>query len=142
MAGKVRVLFVSQGNPTRLHMAVGFARHYGGSLAVVDSAGSGPDSIDQYCQWAMNETAIDIADQNIGNLTNTDLSSYTHIVTIGEGAREALVSAAPRAKLEHWGIPDPASVRARPDELIRAYRSVRNKIETRVKELLQSALGK
>ena len=142
MAGKVRVLFVSQGNPARLHMAVGFTRHYGGSLAVVDNAGSGSDSIDPYCQWAMNETAIDIADQSVDNLKSKDLTSYSHIVTIGKGARESLASLPSGARSEHWDLPDPAAVRARPDELIRAYRAVRNEIETRVKEFLRTALEK
>ncbi|UCF36308.1 MAG: arsenate reductase ArsC, partial [Acidobacteriota bacterium] len=142
MGKKQRILFVCTGNSTRSLMAEGFARYYGGADVEVESAGTGQSAIHPYCQWAMNEAGIDVADQASDPLPSKNLASFSHVVTLCDEARD--VCPVPPASVEtrHWSLPDPEKARGRPTEVIRAFRLVRNEIERRVKELLTEIFSK
>jgi protein-tyrosine-phosphatase len=117
-------------------MAEGFASYYGGARLIVESAGTVSVSVDPYCQWAMNEVGIDISLQSPEMLQDKDLSLYDRIIAMGGG----LPSLSSKPTVERWEIPDPASVRSGPQEMIKSFRAVRNQIETRVKRLLVELL--
>lgn len=117
-------------------MAEGFVRYYAGARITVESAGTAMTAPDPYCQWAMNEAGIDISLQSPELLKRKDLSSYDRVVAVGGD----LPSLSATAGVEHWDIPDPLLVRSRPPELIRAFRAVRNQIETQVRKLLTDLL--
>ena len=136
MAKKPQVLFVCAGSPLRSLMAEGFARYYGGAQVTVESAGTAVAAIDPYCLWAMNEAGIDISLQSPELLDAKDLNLYDRIVAVG-GDLPSLPSL---ATIEHWNISDPVLVRSGPQDLIKAFRGVRNQIERQVKKLLTSLL--
>jgi arsenate reductase len=117
-------------------MAEGFARYYGGARIEVESAGTEVGSVDPYCQWAMNEAGIDISLQSPEIMENKDLGSYDRIVAVG-GEVPSLSSS---LAVESWDIPDPATGRTGPQDVIKAFRALRNQIETKVKNLLAELL--
>jgi arsenate reductase (thioredoxin) len=137
MAKRPRILFVSGNGPCRAQMAEGFARYLAGDLVQVETAGSGDSALDTYGAWAMNEAGIDIALLDVPPLDSKDLTSYTHIVTLGDEAAPSVEG----VRIDRWRVPDPSIVRAKPLDRIQAYRVVRNDIERRVKRLLSEALG-
>ena len=136
MAKKPQVLFVCTGSPIRSLMAEGFARYYGGARIAVESAGTAVAALDPYCQWAMNEAGIDVSLQSPELLEGKDLNSYDRIVALGGD----LPSLSTTAAVDHWDIPDPVNIRSGPQEIIKAFRAVRNQIEVQVKKLLTNLL--
>ena len=141
MASKPRILFVCAGTSSRSQMAEGFARYFGGSRVLVESAGTVAGAISPYCQWAMNEAGIDIAVQAPDLLKDKDLSRYDHIVAMTAGSNEESLGLPESASIHHWEVPDPADVRSGPEEEIKAFRAVRNQIERHVKNLLATLLN-
>jgi arsenate reductase len=121
-------------------MAEGFARYFGGSSIAVKTASDDTTMPHPYCQWAMNEAGIDISVHSPGILKDQDLTLFDRVVKIGSDAGEDFPSLPPGLAVEEWGISDPTSLRARPHDLIKAYRVVRNDIEGRVKDLLAGLL--
>lgn len=121
-------------------MAEGFARYLAGSQIEVESAGTVVTESDPYCRWAMNEAGIDISNQSADPLESKDLAYYSHVVSIGRGAREALERLRSATEVENWQLPDPSRGRANPVDTIKSFRAVRNELERRVKRLLLSAL--
>lgn len=142
MAKKPRFLFVCENSPSNCQMAEGFVRFYGGASVSVESAGPEVDAVNPYCQWAMNETGVDVSFISTSPLETKNLSSYSHIVTLCGEAREKLGSLSGAVKVDHWEIPNPAQIRGKPADIIGAFRAIRNQIETRVKGLLSQALSK
>lgn len=117
-------------------MAEGFARYYGGDRVEAHSAGVAPLPINPYAQWAMNEAGIDISGQQSSALDGLNLTSFDHVVTLCEEARERCADLPSSVKSEHWEVLDPARARGKPLEVIQAFRLARNDIERRVKALL------
>jgi arsenate reductase len=140
MAKKARILFVCTDGLARCQMAEGFARYYAGANVVVDSTSSGDQSVNPYCQWAMNEAGIDVTHLTASPLKNKDLSSFSHVVTLSGEAEENLASVPSGVQLEHWRLPDPTKVRGSPQDLIKTFRAVRNATEKKVKDLLTRVL--
>jgi arsenate reductase len=121
-------------------MAEGFARYFGGSKIAVETASENTTMLHPYCQWAMNETGIDISGHSPGVLKEKDLTSFDRVVKMGFDAGKDFPPVPPGVKVEEWDIPSLESIRARPHDLINAYRAVRNDIEGRVKGLLAGLL--
>jgi arsenate reductase len=140
MAVKVRILFVSSNGGSLAFMAEGFARYFAGSKVVVESAAPVSPELNPYCQWAMNETGIDVSNQSIELLEDKDLSSFTHLITLDKEASESLTTLPATLEVEHWDLPDPEKVRTRPAERIMAFRALRNELERRIRRLLDKTL--
>lgn len=140
MAKKPRILFISENGYGRAQMAEGFARYLAGSLVEVESAGADGGTADPYFQWAMNEAGIDLALLDVEPLSKKDLSSYTHVVILGEEIDDQFGNIPSTVRTAHWRLPDPAKVRAQPLDLIKAYRVVRREVERRVRMLLTETL--
>lgn len=140
MGNKARILFVCTDGLARCQMAEGFARYYAGATVTVESASSGDQSANPYCHWAMNEAGIDVTHLKASPLENTDLSGFSHVVTLSGEAEENLASVPSGVQVEHWRLPDPTKVRGNPQDLIKTFRAVRNATERKVKDLLTRVL--
>jgi arsenate reductase len=140
MAKKPRILFVCTGSPERSQIAEGFARFFGGSLIAAESAGTVASEVDPYCQWAMNETGIDISLQSPELLAKKDLNSYDRIIAVGSDRGGEYPSFAGTPSVERWDVPDPVVPGSGPNDLISSFRAVRNQIEIQVKRLLGELL--
>lgn len=137
MAGKTRILFVCTGNSARSQIAEAFARYYGGDKIVAESAGVRPQGLNAYAIWCMNESGIDISQQLSKPLDGRNLSDYDYVITLCGDARDNCPALPAGIKSQHWSIPDPARVTGQPLEVLKAFRSVRNQVEVRVRRLLQ-----
>jgi protein-tyrosine-phosphatase len=123
-----RVVFVCVENSNRSQMAEAFARLHGGDRLEVYSAGSRPSGrINPKAVEAMREVGYDLERHQSKSLAEIPDAEYDVAVTMGCGDECPLLRAKRR---EDWGIPDPKAMP--PDE----FRSVRDLIERKVKELL------
>jgi arsenate reductase len=127
-----RLLFVCVENSNRSQMAEAFARIHGGKTVEAYSAGSRPSGkINSKAVAAMREVGYDLSKHQSKSLSEIPDIEYDFVATMGCGDECPVVRAQQR---EDWNIPDPKEMS--PDE----FRAVRDMIEMRVKELLNSDL--
>jgi arsenate reductase (thioredoxin) len=124
------VLFVCVENSNRSQIAEAFARMHGGDKVDAASAGSRPSGrVNPRAVEFMSEVGYDLTTHQSKSLDQFNSKPITVAVTMGCGDACPLVRAERR---EEWNIPDPKDMAA--DE----YRSVRDLIEKKVKELLST----
>jgi arsenate reductase len=125
-----RVLFVCIENSNRSQMAEAFARMHGADKVEAHSAGSRPSGrVNPRAVQFMKERGYDLSIHQSKSLADIPDGEYDAAITMGCGDECPLV----RAK-QHidWQIPDPKEL---PDA---EFRAVRELIETKVKQLLES----
>jgi arsenate reductase len=127
-----RLLFVCVENSNRSQMAEAFARIHGRETIEAYSAGSRPSGqINPKAVESMKEVGYDLSRHQSKSLAEIPDIEFDFVATMGCGDECPFVRAKQR---EDWNIPDPKEMS--PDE----FRAVRDMIETRVKELLNSDL--
>jgi arsenate reductase len=125
-----RVLFVCVENSNRSQMAQAFASIHGAGQVEAHSAGSRPSGrVNPKAIEAMKELGYDLTTHASKGLDAFNGQEVEVAVTMGCGDECPLVQAKRR---EDWQIPDPRDMS--PDQ----FRGVRDLIESKVKQLLQS----
>lgn len=125
-----KVLFVCVENSNRSQMAEAFARLHGAGKVEAFSAGSRPSGrVNPKAVEAMKELGYDLTTHTSKGLDEFNGKEVDVAVTMGCGDECPLVLAGHRVD---WQIPDPRDMT--PDE----FRGVRNLIEKKVKELIES----
>jgi protein-tyrosine-phosphatase len=125
-----RLLFVCVENSNRSQMAEAFARMHGGRKIEAYSAGSRPSGrINPKAIEAMREVGYELSRHASKSLDEIPPGKYDAAVTMGCGDACPLVEAQRR---EEWQIPDPREMN--PEQ----FRGVRDLIEAKVKQLLES----
>jgi protein-tyrosine-phosphatase len=128
-----KVVFVCVENSNRSQMAEAFARIHGAGQVEAFSAGSHPSGrVNPKAVEAMAELGYDLATHRSKGLDDFNGKELDVAVTMGCGDECPWVLA--KHRLE-WQIPDPRDMT--PEE----FRKVRDLIEMKVKELIQTQLG-
>jgi arsenate reductase len=131
-SGKLKVLFVCYANMIRSQMAEGFARHMGSAFIDVHSAGLHPTGmVSGEAKEVMLEKGIDISSQSSKPLRDVPVEDMDYIVNLSGQPSGHICSPAYQGVLIDWEIGDPVG---RPMDY---YRSARDTIEERVRELVQ-----
>ncbi|MDD5529221.1 MAG: arsenate reductase ArsC [bacterium] len=123
------VLFVCIENACRSQMAEGFAKSY-----PVDaySAGSNPSGvINPIVIKVMKEKGIDISSQVSKGFGQLSIPKFDYIITMG---CKDICPFYPGAKRIEWEIPTPKG------KLVEEFRKIRDKIEKRVIEFIDSII--
>jgi len=125
------ILFVCVGNSCRSQMAEGFARALGQGAVAAHSAGSRPSGrVHPTAVRLMAERGIDITSQRSKGLDALPPGvTWGDLVTMGCGDACPHV---PASRRHDWDLPDPDGM---DDD---AFRSVRDRIETLVREVLDA----
>jgi protein-tyrosine-phosphatase len=125
-----KVIFVCVENSNRSQMAEAFARIHGAGRVEAFSAGSRPSGkVNPKAVAAMEEIGYDLTKHASKSLEDFNGKEFDAAVTMGCGDECPLVIAKRRVD---WRIPDPKHVPAE------KFREVRNLIESKIKELLQT----
>jgi protein-tyrosine-phosphatase len=125
-----RILFVCVENSNRSQMAEAFAQIHGAGKVEAYSAGSRPSGrVNPRAVEAMKECGYDLSRHKSKGLDEFNGKEFDVAVTMGCGDECPLVLA--RQRID-WKIPDPREMS--PDE----FRQVRNLIEAKVKELIDT----
>ena len=128
------ILFLCRANSCRSQMAEGFARRLANGTRVY-SAGSEPKSVHPVAAQVMKEIGIDIAGQRSKGLSEIPLDEIDLLVTLCDDA-DASCPALPHAfQRAHWPLADPAQARGSDEEILAAFRAVRDEIRARVDDL-------
>jgi arsenate reductase len=125
-----KVVFVCVENSNRSQMAEAFARIHGAGKVEASSAGSHPSGrVNPNAIEAMRELGYDLTTHASKGLDEINGREVDVAVTMGCGDECPLVLAHRR---EDWQIPDPR------DMTPNQFREVRNLIEAKVRELVNS----
>jgi len=131
LLGRKKILFACIGNTCRSQMASAFAQFFAGDKIEALSGGSRPElEINPVMVEAMGEKGIDMAFRKTQSL-ETAISDIKPdmIITMGCGEECPYV---PGATVKDWNVPDPVG------KPIDFMRTVRDEIENRVRELVES----
>lgn len=130
-----QIYFLCTGNSCRSQMAEGFAKQLLDPEWRVASAGVETHGLNPNAVAVMAEVGVDISRQYAKLIDNDYLQSSDLVVTLCGDARDRCPVTPPSVKRLHWPLPDPASATGTPDEILTAFRSVRDEIRDRVQAL-------
>lgn len=130
-----KVLFVCVENAGRSQMAEALFNRYAESGFKAISAGTAPGKqVNPLVVEALKEIGIDVSRKKPKLATYEMIKEADKIITMGCGADFCPVNFLP--KVEDWGLEDPK------DKPIEKVREIRDKIEGRVKALIQELRNK
>src|SRR5262249_38928534 len=132
---KPNVLVLCTGNSCRSQMAEGFLRQLAGDRFEVFSAGTEPrDEVHPLAVEVMAETGIDISRQHPKSVKEfLGRLPVRYLISVCDGANESCPRIVP-GLLERlfWPFDDPARFEGTPEEMIAAFRLVRDEIRERI----------
>jgi arsenate reductase len=133
----MNILFLCTGNSCRSQMAEGWARHFAGNNFGIQSAGIEAQGKNPRAIHIMQEAGIDISGQESTRVTPAMLEQADLVVTVCGHADEHCPVLPPDTRKVHWPLEDPAKAAGTEEEILQVFRTSRDDIRERVKNLLQ-----
>jgi arsenate reductase len=130
------ILFLCTGNSCRSQIAEGWARHFGGDVFQVQSAGIEMHGKNPRAFDVMREAGVDISRQESTRLTDQMLAAADYVVTVCGHADENCPALPADVRKEHWPLDDPAKVVGAERDVMAAFRDSRDDIRIRVEGLI------
>ena len=126
---KNKVLFLCTGNSARSQMAEGLMRCFRGDEFEVFSAGVEPKGVHPKAIEAMQEIGIDIASQRSKHIDELALKEFDYIITLCDHAAQNCPVFFGKGVKLHQGFTDPAAVQGTDQEVLGAFRKIRDDIK-------------
>lgn len=123
------ILFLCTGNSCRSQMAEGFAKKMLSDKVKVYSAGIDPKGIHPLAIKVMHEVGIDISGQKSESLADIPIDEIDLVITLCGDAAERCPVFPGEVKRVHWALEDPAKVTGTEQEVVAAFRAIRDKIK-------------
>lgn len=133
-----RVLFLCTGNSARSQMAEAIVNHDLGKTWQAFSAGTRPAG---YVHPAAIQALSEIGIDHHGISKSSDIfrgQDFEMVITLCDDAAENCPVWLGKGKRTHIGFPDPAETTGTQEEVLNAFRRVRDQIRQRVISFLQS----
>lgn len=137
MSNTFNILFLCTGNSCRSQMAEGWAKFHGGGDFTIQSAGIETHGKNPRAIAVMQEAGVDISQQQSTKVDDAMLDQADLVVTVCGHADEHCPVLPADTKKEHWPLEDPAKAQGSEQEIMDQFRTSRDDIEARVKQLLQ-----
>src|SRR5713226_10652191 len=117
-------------------MAAGLLRHFGGGRLYVDSAGVRAQEVDGFAVAVMDEIGIDISDHQAKSFEDLEDTSFDLVISLSPEAQHSAVELTRTmdCDVEFWPIHDPTAVEGSREEMLDAYRMVRDQLRKRLLE--------
>jgi len=138
---KQKVLFVCIHNSARSQMAEELLRQMAGDRFEAESAGLEPGTLNPLAVEALKEKGIDISGKKTQDVFDLYKKGrrYDYVVTVCDEANAERCPMFPSTLHRlHWGFPDPSALAGTREERLGQTRAVRDQIETRIKQWLES----
>jgi protein-tyrosine-phosphatase len=123
-------------NAVRSPMAEGLMKHYFGNRVYVDSVGVRPADVDPFAVAVMNEIGIDISRHRPKLFDQLEDSSFDIVVSLSPEAQHSAVemTRTMACELEFWHTFDATFVQGRREQVVAAYREVRDFLQAKILE--------
>ncbi len=130
MTEKPLTLILCTGNSCRSHMAEGILRQAAGDLLNVQSAGSKPVGyVHPLAIKVMAEIGIDISGHRSKHMHDFFRQNVHTVITVCGNADQACPMYPGQVSRYHWGFDDPAHAQGSDEEILQAFRRVREQIK-------------
>lgn len=134
---KRRTLFLCTGNSARSQMAEALVNHLHGREWQAFSAGTHPTGyVHPGAIAAMKEIGVDISSTRSKSMDEFRDAAFDLIVTVCDDAAEECPVWLGQGRRVHLGFPDPAKVSGSEEEVLVAFRSIRDDIARKLPKLL------
>jgi len=129
------VLFACTQNVIRSPMAAAILHHYYGSKIYVASCGIAAGDPDPFVAMVMDEIGLDLKTHRPHSFEDLEDSAFDLLVTLSpEAESKAKDMARTNAiEVESWNIADPSHTHGSREQILDAYRAVRDDLVKRVK---------
>ena len=129
-------LFVCTQNAVRSPMAAAITHHYFGQHIYAASAGIIAGDPDPFVGMVMDEINIDLKSHRPHSLEDVAESGFDLVITLSpEAVAQSKSFASSRTvKTENWQIADPSQTHGSREQILDAYRAVRDDLVNRVKQ--------
>jgi arsenate reductase len=139
MLEPTRVLFVCTGNSARSQMAEALLNHAGDGQFAAFSAGTVAKGVKPYTIRVLAEVGIDWSGARSKSTDEFLGRPFDYVITVCDSARQTCPYFPGGTHKSHWDLPDPAEVEGTDAEKLDAFRTSRDAIELRVRELVREA---
>jgi arsenate reductase (thioredoxin) len=124
-----KVLFLCTGNSARSQMAEGLMRHFRGDEFDVFSAGVDPKGVHPQAIVAMLEIGVDISGQKSKHVDDLPIKEIDCIITLCDHAAQNCPVFPGKGVRLHQGFSDPAAVQGTEQDVLEAFRKVRDELK-------------
>ena len=124
-----KILVLCTGNSCRSQIAEGYLRHFARGRAEVYSAGVETHGVNPRAIAIMKEDGIDIAGHTSNNVDEYRDIAFDFVITVCDNARERCPYFPTDAQKFHYNFPDPAKAAGSEEEIMAAFRAVREQIK-------------
>lgn len=132
-----KLYFLCTGNSCRSQIADGLAKVLlDPNEWEIRSAGIEAHGINPRAVAIMNEIDIDISKNKSEVIDNDYLNKADLVITLCGDALDNCPVFPQTVEHQHWGLEDPAKATGTEEEIMEMFRSTRNEIEKRIKELV------
>jgi protein-tyrosine-phosphatase len=130
------VLFACTFNSIRSPMAEAILKHLHGRRIYVDSVGVRQAEIDPFAVAVMDEIGIDLSKHRAKTFEELEDTSFDLVVSLSPEAQHSAVelTRTMACEVEFWPVLDPTAVEGSREEMLRAYREVREHLKKRILE--------
>lgn len=132
-----RILVLCTGNSCRSQIADGYLHHFAGDKAEVYSAGVETHGVNPRAIAIMKEDGIDISHHTSNNVNEYTQIPFDYVITVCDNAKERCPVFPTTAQKFHHNFPDPAKATGTEEEIMQAFRSVREEIKAYCKEFVE-----
>lgn len=137
-SGLPTVLFVCSVNSVRSPIAAALARKNFPGRLIARSAGVASGKADGFVREVMDEVGVDMSVHTPHTMDELMATRFDLVITLSEQAQKAVVQRNFEVTdTEHWLMPDPSEVEGTRDQLLDAYRDLRNTLDQRIKTRLE-----
>jgi len=135
---KLKVLFVCTGNSCRSQMAEGWANHLKADLIDAYSAGVNPAHLSSRAVEVMAEAGVDISSHMSKHVYDLQGIEFDYVVTVCDNAKENCPVFTGKTKLVHKSIQDPTFLIGTKEQVLVAFRKVRDEIRAFIETMPES----
>jgi arsenate reductase len=139
MAKKNGVLFLCVANSSRSQMAEGLAREMAPEDVAIFSAGSNPTSVNPAAMDVMEEIGIDIDKQYSKSIQEIPQERIGTVITLC--ADEMCPVFPADVQKRHWPFDDPATATGTQEDVLAAFRQVRDQIHEVIRKYFSDQPG-
>jgi arsenate reductase (thioredoxin) len=141
-SSKPKVLFLCTGNSARSQMAEGLLRHEAGAAFEVFSAGTKPTQVRPEAIAVMREVGIDISAHRSKSVDEFAGQDFDYVITVCDNAKQSCPIYPAKTKRIHWSIEDPAAVQGSGEEILAAFRRIRDELRLRLQRFAETEAEK
>jgi arsenate reductase len=136
-----RVLFLCTGNSCRSQMADAIINHDFHDRAEAFSAGTEPHGLNPKAVQVMAEIGIDISGNSSDHLDLYVGQDFDYVISLCSDADEKCPAFFGGVKRLHMPFDDPPRIQGTEEEIMAAYRRVRDEIRTTMHRFFKNELG-